>query len=141
MDDVMPRFSRRSRGFLDTCHPLIQLVCNELIKIFDCTILCGHRNAKAQDLLFEQGKSRCKWPDSTHNNFPSTAVDMAPWYLDKPHIRWDKSSLTRWYFFGGIVYATACKLDIPIRWGGDWNRNTYILDQTFNDLPHFELAD
>jgi len=31
-------------------------------------------------------------------------------------------------------------MDISIRWGGDWNMDTYVKDQRFNDLPHFELV-
>ena len=79
------------------------------------------------------------WPDSKHNSLPSIAVDAAPYYAEKPHIRWDKKSLYRWYYFGGRVVEIARHMEIPIRWGGDWDRDTYVLDQNLMDLPHFEL--
>jgi hypothetical protein len=28
-----------------------------------------------------------------------------------------------------------------IRWGGDWNQNTLVNDETFLDLVHFEVID
>ena len=30
-------------------------------------------------------------------------------------------------------------LDIPIRWGGDWDSDNNLNDQNFMDLVHFEL--
>jgi hypothetical protein len=46
--------------------------------------------------------------------------------------------LARWYYFGGYVCGVAEELGIPIRWGGDWNGNRQVDDQSFDDLPHFE---
>ena len=49
------------------------------------------------------------------------------------------------YFFGGVVLGIAKmlkaegKIDSSIRWGGDWDGDTHIKDQTFIDLPHFEI--
>ena len=135
----MPKFSKTSLKRLETCEQPLQALFYEVIKICDCTILCGHRNQVDQAMAYEEGRSKVQWPNSTHNLFPSQAVDVAPYYDEKPHIRWTTSSLYRWYFFGGIVLATAALMDIPIRWGGDWDRDTYLRDQRFNDLPHYEL--
>jgi len=136
----MAEFSRSSIEKLLQAHELQQKLWNEVIKYFDCTILETHRDEAKQNRLFDLGKSRCKWPDSKHNSLPSVAVDAAPYYSDPPHVRWDKSSLYRWYFFAGVVKGIAFNLDIPIRWGGDWDSDTYVKDQKFNDLPHFELV-
>jgi len=138
----MSSFSKRSQERLETCHPAIQILFEKVVKVFDCTVLCGHRGKDEQNDLFNSipPKTRCKWPDSTHNTLPSTAVDVAPYYVEKPHVRWDEESLRRWYYFGGLVIGIADMRGIPIRWGGDWDRDTYILDQNFNDLPHFELV-
>ena len=135
----MPRFSRRSLEKLESCEDAIQRLFSEFIKEFDCTILCGHRTASEQARVFTEGHSKCEWPDSKHNSFPSPAVDVAPYYIEKPHIRWDRPALYRWYYFGGRVVELARSMNIPIRWGGDWDRDTYVRDQRFNDLPHFEL--
>jgi len=135
----MPRYSKQSLERLETCEDAIQRLFNAFILEFDCTILCGHRTASEQSIVFAAGHSRCEWPDSEHNNFPSTAIDVAPYYIEKPHTRWDKGALYRWYYFGGRVIQLASKMNIPIRWGGDWDMDTYVKDQRFNDLPHFEL--
>jgi peptidoglycan L-alanyl-D-glutamate endopeptidase CwlK len=138
----LAKFSRSSREKLETCGYDLQVLFRRVIEIIDCTVLCGRRGEEEQNQAFEAGKSRCKWPESKHNaEAPvlSPAIDVAPYYVEKPHIRWDKKSLWRWYFFGGIVLGIADTLQISIRWGGDWDRDTYVRDQKFNDLPHFEL--
>lgn len=51
-----------------------------------------------------------------------------------------------WYYFGGYVLGTADQMlkngDISTRfiWGGDWNENRKVNDQTFDDLGHFQRA-
>ena len=138
----MAKFSQRSAERLNTCEYNLQRLFHRVIEVIDCTILCGRRERQEQNELFDLGKSRVEWPDSKHNAVHpelSKAVDVAPYYLGAPHIRWNKKSLFRWYFFGGIVLGIAQELEISIRWGGDWNGDTYVLDQKFNDLPHFEL--
>ncbi len=135
----MFKYSKISLERLETCHPLIQEVFYSVIKVFDCSILCGHRVMEGQNKAFDEGHSRVKWPDSSHNATSSTAVDVAPYYKEKPHIRWDKGSLYRWYYFAGIVQGIAMSQDIILKWGGDWNRDTYVKNQKWNDLPHFEL--
>ena len=135
----MPRYSKESLEKLDTCNTRLIAIFLEVINHFDCSILYGHRGQIDQDEMFSKGKSRCKWPDSKHNFDPSLAIDAAPYYEEAPHIRWDKSSLYRWYFFGGLVIAISKKMMIPLRWGGDWDGDTYVKDQKWNDLPHFEL--
>ena len=47
--------------------------------------------------------------------------------------------LAIWYGFGFYVLATGRSMGINIRWGGDWNSDFRINDQTFDDLCHFEL--
>ncbi len=32
------------------------------------------------------------------------------------------------------------KITHSIRWGGDWNMNTMIKDESFRDTGHFELV-
>ena len=135
----MPKFGRTSKSKLETVHILQFELWNEVIKVFDCSIIEGHRDKAEQNRLFDLGKSRVMWPNSKHNEDPSLAVDAAPYYLDKPHIRWNRESLYRWYYFAGVVKGIAIRMNIPIRWGGDWDMDTYVKDQRFNDLPHFEL--
>uniref|UniRef100_A0A6M3ME16 Putative peptidase n=1 Tax=viral metagenome TaxID=1070528 RepID=A0A6M3ME16_9ZZZZ len=145
----MAKFGRASRERLYTCRSPLIVLFEEVIKVFDCSILCGSRNREEQDALFymDPPRTRCKWPDSSHNveegkegeEALSMAVDAAPYYAEMPHTRWDEDSLRRWYYFGGRVVEMARHLSIPIRWGGDWDMDTYVLDQKLMDLPHFEL--
>ena len=131
----MPEYSEKSKARLATCHPLLQTVFGVVIQAFDNTILCGHRGKEAQDVAFNDGHSKVKWPDSRHNSEPSMAVDAAPYPVDWKNIK-------RFYYFGGFVMGVAFALGIrKLRWGGDWDGDTILDDQTFNDLPHLELRD
>jgi peptidoglycan L-alanyl-D-glutamate endopeptidase CwlK len=104
----------------------------EVVKEFDCTILCGTRSKEEQERLFLEGKSKVHFPHSKHNGSPAKAADVAPYPVDWRDIR-------RFYFFGGYVLAIAKQMGIDIRWGGDWDGDLQVKDQNFNDLPHFEL--
>jgi peptidoglycan LD-endopeptidase CwlK len=137
------KFGARSLERLRTCDPLLQHVIQEAmaLDLMDFTVLVGHRDRAAQEEAFFSGASKLRWPDSKHNSFPSLAIDIAPW-----PIRWgDKDSPTRvkdigrFYKLAGIVLAASRQLQIPVRWGGDWNMNGDVYDQTFDDLVHFEL--
>lgn len=133
----MPKFGNRSMSNLSTCHSDLQRLFNEVIKEYDCTILCGHRSKEDQDKAVQEGRSKVRWPNGKHNSNPSMAVDVAPWFPTEPHIRWNDSS--KFYHFAGYVQAVADQLGINIRWGGDWDSDGELHDQTFFDLPHFEL--
>ena len=135
----MPKFGNRSKSRLATCHDLLQRLFEEVVITFDCTILEGNRPEERQDLLFDQNRSKVKWPNSKHNKSPSMAIDVAPWFSKAPHVRWDKKYLPRYYYFAGYVKGIARVMDVPIRWGGDWDDDTILSDQDFNDLVHFEL--
>lgn len=135
----MPKFGKRSRQNLVTCDQKLQDLFNEVIKHYDCTILCGFRNQEDQDKAYYEGRSKIKWPNGKHNNLPSKAVDAAPWFVNKPHIRWEDKE--KFYEFGGFVQGVAATMGIKIRWGGNWDSDDELHDQTFFDLPHFELVD
>ena len=128
----MPKFSTRSKAALDTAHPKLKELFNEVIKHWDCIVLEGHRGKAAQDKAFREGKSKTPWPTSKHNKSPSLAVDVAPYPID-----WKNSE--RFYAFAGFVIGIAKMKGIEIRWGGDWDSDRDFKDQTFFDLPHFEL--
>ena len=129
----MPRFSKQSADRLATCDTRLQEIFNEVIKTFDCTILEGHRGEEAQNKAFAEGKSKLKWPNGNHNKLPSLAVDVAPFPVDWKDVK-------RFAFFAGYVQRVAEKMGYKLRWGGDWNSNTFTGDQNFHDLPHFELV-
>ena len=128
----MPRFGKRSKERLSTCHTDLQKVFNEVIKTVDCSVLEGHRSAERQDLLFKEGKTKVKYPNGRHNNNPSMAVDVAPYPID-----W--SDRERFHLFAGFVLGVAKSMGIDLRWGGDWDQDWYVHDNRFDDFPHFEI--
>jgi len=131
----MYKFGPTSRKKLKTCHPKLQKILNEAIKYIDFSVLEGHRNQARQDRFFKMGASKLKWPNSKHNSYPSNAVDIAPY-----PILWEgKQAKERFYYMQGIIKGIAESMNIKIRFGGDWDSDGDITDQSFNDLPHIEL--
>lgn len=134
-----PYFSERSLDRLATCDPRIVTLAHMVLKVgMDFTIIHGWRGREEQDDLASRGLSKISWPDSRHNHMEhgqplSQAVDVAPWPID-----WKDTA--RFYHLAGIFRAVAFDLNIPIRWGGDWDGDFDLRDQTFMDLGHFELA-
>ena len=130
----MPKFGKTSNSRLETCDMRIQKLFNEVVKHFDCSILEGHRGKKAQNKAYKEGKSKVVYPDGKHNQIPSVAVDAVPYPID-----WeDRERMT---YFAGFVLGVALQMDLKIRWGGDWNMNTELKDNNFDDLPHFEIRE
>lgn len=130
----MPALSRASIEKLKTCHPKLQDIVFDVANDIDLTVICGVRSEAEQNKAFLEGRSKTQYPNSKHNKLPSLAVDIAPYPID-----WN--DLRRFYLLGGYVLATAKRLGIKVRWGGDWNGNLDIKDQNFHDLPHIELVE
>ena len=128
----MNEFSQQSLAKLKSCEPDLQELFHHVLQLHDCTITDGHRNEVEQNEYFRTGKSKVQYPDSKHNIFPSRAVDVAPYPID-----WNDTK--RFYYFAGLVKASASILGIEIRWGGDWDSDNDLNDQTFMDLVHYEL--
>jgi peptidoglycan L-alanyl-D-glutamate endopeptidase CwlK len=135
----MPTFSRISAERLSTAHPDLQRLFNEVIKHFDCVVLCGKRSKEEQDKAVAEKKSKTPWPQSKHNTTPAAAVDVAPYNDQNLPVDWN--DIGRFYYFAGFVMGIASQMGINIRYGGDWDKDTQVKDETFKDLPHFELAD
>ena len=130
----MAKFGKSSKKRLATCDERLQQVFNEVIKHVDCSVLEGHRSEERQDKLFEEGKTKVKYPKGRHNTSPSRAVDVTPYPVD-----WDDRE--RQTLFAGFVIGIARSMDIRLRWGGDWDMDFQVMDNRFDDFPHFELID
>lgn len=156
------RYGSRSLEAIDTVDPHLRLVFETLLPHFDHSVLVGERTRADQDAAVAGGKSKTPWPTSGHNNpcracrgagcgfcrstgevvevrdklFPrgARALDVMPYPLD-----WDDFARIR--YFAGWVMATARSVGVELVWGGDWDGDTNLGDQTFNDLVHFELSD
>lgn len=128
----MPEFSDKSAAKLETCHPRLQFLCRKIITHYDFTVLEGHRSDERQEELFRTGKSKLRAGQSKHNKSPSEAVDIAPYPID-----WDDRE--RFFILAGMMFQAASEANMELRWGGDFNMNWDFKDQSFMDLPHFEL--
>lgn len=159
-------YSQRSIDRLEDAHPDLQRLFLRVGPRFANTILETKRSSAQQARNVQKGVS--KTMDSRHLDEPrANAVDAAPDPLEWPTLAKVRArirelladaptsevsidelleaideyalDLARWYYFGGYVCGVASELGIPVRWGGDWNGNRKVDDQTFHDLPHFEL--
>ena len=157
----MPKFSTISKIKLGTVHTDLRTLFEYTIKYIDCTVLYGNRSPEEQLELYKKGRKEVngQWlvkdslqivttkdgtiKKSNHNYIPSMAVDVAPYYSEKPHIRWDDTDTL--YYFAGLVMGLALMLkevgiiNSEIRWGGDWDMDSDLHDQSFMDLVHFEI--
>lgn len=120
----MPQFSALSKQKLLTCDIKLQLICNQLIKITDFSVICGHRGKEEQDKAYRLGRSKLKWPKGKHNKMPSQAIDLAPYPTNwNNHEAFNELAT----YFMDIAHNS----DIKVKWGGDF--------KTLKDLGHFEL--
>jgi hypothetical protein len=63
------------------------------------------------------------------------AVDLMPYVNGK-----SSPSKENYLILAGVMFACANELDLIIRSGMNWDMDQeYLIDQTFNDYPHFEL--
>jgi peptidoglycan L-alanyl-D-glutamate endopeptidase CwlK len=129
---IMPYFGKESRKQLDTCHPDLIRLAEEVIKYVDFSVTCGHRGQAAQEKAFAEKATTVHFPNSKHNSTPSRAIDVAPY-----PIHWnDVESFT---LLSGVFYGIAKMLKISIRIGADWDGDFNMLEHKFKDRPHIEL--
>ena len=100
----------------------------------DCSVLEGHRSKDRQNSLYAEGKTKLRYPNGRHNEYPSRAVDVVPYPVD-----WNDRE--RFHLFAGFVIGTAMSMGTNLRWGGDWNQNWEVDDNKFDDFPHFEIKE
>lgn len=155
----MYKLGRTSQNRLNTCHPDLVLIITEAIKVsqIDFGVSQGERTVEQQQMYFNAGKSKVNPKDyDTLDELLkrgkhivdgdirklSEAVDLFAYYNGAAH--WDTPSLA---FIGGVVISTSNrlfsegKIKHKIRWGGNWNSDSVIItDQSFQDLPHYELV-
>lgn len=140
-------YSSTSQERLSTCHEDLQIIFAVVLQTWDNTILVGHRSKKEQTEAYLSSKTQVQWPNSKHNAYPSMAVDVSPWPIPD---RWGADSrdeLEKFRYFAFYVCGIADALHAAgvirhtIRWGGDWDSDNDVLDNSFEDLVHFELVE
>ena len=124
----MPKFGKRSKERLKGVDSRLVNVLNELIKIMDVTIIEGVRSAKRQEELLKKGATKVKY--SKH--MEGKAVDLAPYPID-----WKNRD--SFHYMGGMIRGIAKQLNVPVRWGGDWDGDGDVKDNGFDDLVHVEI--
>jgi peptidoglycan L-alanyl-D-glutamate endopeptidase CwlK len=132
----MYKFSNLSEQRLNgVAEPLQKIIRRAMDwQVMDFTVICGLRSLEEQKQLVSKGFSRTL--NSRHlanKNGYSEAVDIAPY-----PINWNDTHA--FHRLAGIIQASAASFNIDIRWGGDWDRDNDTNDQSFIDLPHFELV-
>ena len=130
----MPRYSKKSKERLASCDERLQDVFNEVINYVDCSILEGHRSKERQNKLYDENRTKVKYPNGRHNSSPSKAVDVTPYPVD-----WEDRE--RQTLFAGFVLGLARNMGIRLRWGADWDMDFQVMDNRFDDFPHFEVRD
>lgn len=130
----MNKFSKSSKLKLDQCDKRIQRVFTKVLETIDLTVVTGYRDEETQNEMYRTGKSQLKFPTGKHNVYPSLAIDTVPYPID-----WkDRERMT---LFAGFVLGTAKEMGITFRWGGDWDCDGQVKDNSFDDLLHFEIVD
>lgn len=134
----MAKFGGTSWKRLVSCDWALQHLMQRVVQIRDISVVCGRRDEEEQNKMFDEGKSKLRWPNGNHNAVDLAelvkAVDIVPW----PEQYSDPMTMIH---VAGIVLGVAAEMNIPITWGGDWNGNEDLNDQNFIDLWHFELKE
>ena len=126
----MPKFGKRSKERLRGVDARLVSVLNELVKIMDVTIIEGLRSEQRQEKLLKEGSTKTKF--SKH--ITGKAVDLAPYPID-----WKDRD--RFHYMGGMIRGIAKQLNVPVRWGGDWDGDGETKDNKFDDLVHVEIRE
>lgn len=130
-------FSKRSELNLQHVRPdLVRVLRRALgLGIMDFSVVEGLRADERQQHLFATGKSKTmKSKHLMQDDGFAHAVDAVPYPID-----WKDTG--RFYILNGIIRTCAVLENVPIRTGADWDRDGLIQDQSFHDLPHYELVD
>lgn len=148
-EDEKMKLSERSLKILSTVKPDLQKVVSRAIEIseVDFGVTCGNRTQEEQNELYAKGRTReqldkaglyhvdpklgpiVTWTLNS-NHIGGNAVDLLPYINGKAE--WDNNGkLGLWPKIAKAMKQAANELNIPITWGGDWQKTP--------DRPHFEL--
>lgn len=142
----MGSFSKKSLEVLETCHPDLQRLAHQAIKLIDFAVVQGHRPVEEQQRLYASGRT-APGPILTkvdgvrvvgkHNHEPALAMDLCPW---KPGVGLDWNDRESFSVMGGVFLALGAAMGIKLRWGGNWDNDEYFREKGDSwDLPHIEL--
>lgn len=153
------RWSVRSEAALAGLDPRLRRVADRALEIseVDLVALEGVRTKARQHYLYAGGRTTAElrakgivgvvgrpkdrkvtWTlTSNHFADPRTgkgrALDVVPYPID-----WDDTH--RFDLMAKAFFTASAELQIPIRWGADWDRDGKPRERGESDSPHFELA-
>ena len=145
-----------------TSNQRLNEVGDIVLQIKDHSVIKGHRNQTEQDDAFSKGHSKLKWPDGNHNAYPSKAQDVRTYpeppkpVFDKDPSRMSERELRNevkqlrkqvseqplreeQLYLLGLYRGVAEVMGVPLRVGGDWDRDGEIADNGFDDFFHVEI--
>ncbi len=139
-------FSERSTNNLKGVHPNMIKVAERAIEISgqDFFVNEGVRTMERQKELYAQGRTKpgpkVTWTlQSNHFKKASTgyghAIDIYPF----PYKPETKGYAAKQKVVALAMLKAANDLDIPIRWGADWDMDGNFGERGESDSPHFEL--
>ncbi len=124
------KFSKRSLNNLKGVHPDLVKVTKRALELteIDFVVICGLRTKAQQQHLFAIGATRT----TNSRHLTGHAVDFAPYPID-----W--RALDKFKKISDAFMQASEELNIPIRWGGDWDMDGDSKDERFYDSGHIEL--
>lgn len=154
----MYTFGQRSTELLAKADLNLQKVFNKAIQLspIDFGISQTSRTIDEQRQFYREGKSKIN-PDAydllslphkakhivTSQFQRAGAIDIFAWIPGKTNLMYDVEHLC---MIAGVIMSISQEMyqegfiSSRLRWGGNWDRDGQIIyDQTFQDLPHFEL--
>jgi len=162
----MPKFGKRSKRNLETCHRDLRIICNEAIKYFDFSVIYGIRSEEEQFKLFNEGKSqldgihkkskhqgrKCEkldagvdeehkiLTDEDGDAIASFAVDLMPYYKGFNPFT-NESGTKLFYYQAGLIMGIAARLyeEGKIKHTLRWGGNWDNDMDFFGDSHFFDL--
>ncbi len=137
----------RSRKNLEGVHPKLIKIVERAIQITtqDFFVNEGVRTPERQKALYAQGRTKpgikVTWTlMSNHFKKASTgyghAVDVYPYPYENTE---SKAFAKKQRVVALAMLRAADELDIPMRWGADWDMDGKFGERGEGDSPHFEL--
>jgi peptidoglycan L-alanyl-D-glutamate endopeptidase CwlK len=155
----MPKLSSKSISILVTCSQNIQDVMRvAIVKGPDFSVISGRRSKAEQAEKVRLGYSKTmKSKHVADDPELSHAIDIGPYIPDygliigtseqvksiaaKHSMSTIAVQMRIWKQYGllaGYIMRVAEDMQIPLTWGGDWDRDWNAIENNFEDLGHFE---
>lgn len=163
-EEMDHKLGTKSKIQYDTLHTDLQMIVDWVLKycVVDMTLVEGHRPVEKQFEYFKKGRQQDRGGKYTiianrrdvitnidgydkkgkHNYTPSLAVDFRAYVPNKSQLSWDAIHLT---YIGASMLLAAEFLFLQgvithkLRWGGNWDKDGDLSDNTLYDRPHVEL--